>query len=93
MPVNSRAKPSPRLKLKVRPAAEKSLRQRHPWVYAESVQDQNREGNGGELAVIYDRQDRFLAIGLFDPNSPIRVRVLHTGKPATLDVAVRPASR
>ena len=74
-----------RLKLQVRPAAETSLRRGHPWVYAESIQQQNREGTAGELAVIYDRLDRFLAIGLFDPDSPIRVRVLLTGKPASLD--------
>jgi len=83
--VTSPIKPAPRLKLLVRPAAENSLRQGHPWVFAESIQNQNREGTAGELAVIYDRQDRFLAIGLFDPDSPIRVRVLHTGKPVTLD--------
>jgi 23S rRNA (cytosine1962-C5)-methyltransferase len=81
------SKPAPRLKLLVRPAAEITLRQGHPWVYAESIQQQNREGEPGELAVIYDRQNRFLAIGFFDPSSPIRVRLLHTGKPATLDGA------
>jgi len=41
----------------------------------------------GELAVIYDRKDKFLAVGLFDPNSPIRVRILHSGKPQTIDAA------
>jgi 23S rRNA (cytosine1962-C5)-methyltransferase len=74
-----------RLKLQIRPAAEISLRQGHPWVFANSIQSQNREGTPGELAVIYDRHNRFLAIGFFDPDSPIRVRVLHTGKPLTLD--------
>jgi 23S rRNA (cytosine1962-C5)-methyltransferase len=49
------------------------------------VREQNREGAAGELAVIYDRKDSFLAIGLFDPESPIRVRVLHAGKPVKLD--------
>jgi 23S rRNA (cytosine1962-C5)-methyltransferase len=39
------------------------------------------------LAVIYDRRDRFLAVGLFDPDSPLRVRVLHTGKPVSIDTA------
>ena len=78
---------APRLKLQVRPAAETSLRQGHPWVYADSIQIQNREGTAGEPAVIYDRQNRFLAIGLFDPDSPIRVRALHTGKPVALDAA------
>ena len=39
----------------------------------------------GELAVIYDRNDRFLALGLFDPSSPLRVRVLQAGKPRVVD--------
>lgn len=37
--------------------------------------------------MIYDRQDRFLAVGLYDPKSPIRLRVLHAGKPQTIDAA------
>jgi 23S rRNA (cytosine1962-C5)-methyltransferase len=56
-------------------------------VYADSVREQNRAGVAGELAVIYDRNDTFLAVGLFDPDSPIRVRVLHAGKPQTIDAA------
>lgn len=49
------------------------------------MREQNREGKPGELAVIYDRKDEFLAVGLFDPDSPIRARILHTGKPQTID--------
>ncbi|HZI32470.1 MAG TPA: class I SAM-dependent methyltransferase, partial [Candidatus Binatia bacterium] len=30
---------------------------------------------------------KFLAVGLFDPDSPIRVRILHAGKPRTIDAA------
>jgi 23S rRNA (cytosine1962-C5)-methyltransferase len=41
----------------------------------------------GEFAVIYDRNDQFLAIGLYDPDSPIRVRILHAGKPQVIDAA------
>lgn len=59
----------------------------HPWVFSESVRDQNREGRAGELAVIYSRDDKFLAVGLYDPASPLRVRIVHSGKPATLDAA------
>jgi 23S rRNA (cytosine1962-C5)-methyltransferase len=66
---------------------ESQIRSGHPWLFADSVREQNREGASGELAVIYDRQDRFLAIGLFDPDSPLRVRVLHAGKPVTIDPA------
>lgn len=35
--------------------------------------------------MIYDRHDRFLAAGLYDPDSPIRVRVVHQGKPRQID--------
>ena len=78
---------SPRLRLRVTAAAATVLRAGHPWVFADSIRGQNRPGECGELGVIYDRRDRFLAIGLYDPESPIRVRVLHAGKPATLDAA------
>ncbi len=85
------AKPSPnrarpgRLRLRITAAAESIVRGGHPWVFAESVREQNRQGAAGELAVIYDRKDEFLAVGLFDPDSPIRVRVLQVGKPQTID--------
>ena len=76
-----------RLRLRITATAEAIVRGGHPWIFADSVREQNREGTAGELAVIYDRKDKFLAVGLFDPDSPIRVRVLHTGKPVTLDAA------
>ena len=73
------------LRLRVTPAAETAIRSGHPWLFAESIREQNRAGRLGELAAIYDRQDRFLAIGLFDPDSPLRLRVLHTGNPVRLE--------
>ena len=45
------------------------------------------ERRDGELAILYDRQDRFLAAGLYDAESPIRVRILHAGKPERIDDA------
>lgn len=77
----------PRLRLRIKPAAEAVIRGGHPWVWADSVRDPNRPGEAGELAVVYDRQDRFLALGLYDPDSPLRVRLLHTGKPVQVDAA------
>ncbi|MEF2279683.1 23S rRNA (cytosine(2499)-C(5))-methyltransferase [Deinococcus sp. YIM 134068] len=77
----------PRLRLRVTAAAESHLRAGHPWLYESSVREQNREGEAGELAVVYDRRDRFLAVGLYDPSSPLRLRVLHAGSPVTVDRA------
>lgn len=82
-----KAESPPRLRIRVKPSVEALVRGGHPWIYADSVRDQNRPGELGELAVVFDRQDKFLAVGLFDPDSPIRVRLLHVGKPATIDQA------
>lgn len=73
------------LRLRVRPVAESHIRRGHPWIFSESITEQNREGTAGEIAVIYDRGNKFLALGLCDPWSPLRVRILHTGKPVKID--------
>lgn len=78
---------APRLRLRVTATAETILRGGHPWLFADSIREQNREGEAGELAVVYDRKDKFLAVGLFDPESPLRMRVLHAGKPVMIDDA------
>jgi len=83
-PVTVGSKPV-RLRLRLTAAAESIVRGGHPWVFANSVKEQNRAGVAGELAAIFDRNDKFLAIGFFDPESPIRVRVVHVGKPVTID--------
>jgi 23S rRNA (cytosine1962-C5)-methyltransferase len=75
------------LRLRITSTAEWKVRSGHPWIFADSIKSQSRNGAMGELAVIYDKWDNFLAIGLFDPYSPLRVRVLHTGKPQTVDDA------
>jgi 23S rRNA (cytosine1962-C5)-methyltransferase len=74
-----------RLRLSLYPRAESAIRSNHPWIYAESIKMQNREGETGELAVIYDKRDRFMAVGMYEAESPIRLRILHVGKPMTID--------
>jgi 23S rRNA (cytosine1962-C5)-methyltransferase len=74
-----------RLRLRVSASAESKLRSNHPWLFADSIRQQNRDGEIGELAVVYDRRDQFLGAGLYDPTSPIRVRMLRIGKPQTID--------
>ncbi|HSM54989.1 MAG TPA: class I SAM-dependent methyltransferase [Candidatus Sulfomarinibacteraceae bacterium] len=80
--------PSPsskNLAIRVQPAAERALRQGHPWLYADSIREQSHEGQPGDLAVVFDRRRRFLAVGLYDPLSTIRVRVLQQGQPAPIN--------
>ncbi len=60
----------PTLRVRLKTVAESVVRQGHPWVFNESIREQNRDGKTGELAIIYDRNDHFLAIGLYDSTSP-----------------------
>lgn len=65
--------------------AQRHIRSEHPWVFDGSIESVSHEGQPGDLAVIFDKNRNFLAIGLYDPSSPIRIRVLHSGKPVTID--------
>ncbi len=74
-----------RLRLEVHKHAERALRDGHPWVFEQSIIKQNREGQPGQLAVIFDSKNRFLAVGLYDPDSVIRVKVLQAGTPTPIN--------
>lgn len=74
-----------RIALHVQPAAERALRSGHPWLYDQAIRKQSHAGASGDLAVIFDRKGRFLAVGLYDPDSPIRVRVLQQGAAAPIN--------
>ncbi|CAN5649695.1 23S rRNA (cytosine(2499)-C(5))-methyltransferase [soil metagenome] len=74
-----------RLAIRLHAGAERAVRRGHPWVFAEGIRQQRHEGLAGDLAVVFDRDNRFLAIGLYDPASPIRIRILHRGSPETID--------
>lgn len=75
----------PNIAVRVKPAAERAVRQGHPWVFDGAIRDLSRSGKPGDLAVLFDERKRFLAVGLYDPLSAIRVRVLQSGKPTTVD--------
>ena len=75
----------PSVTVRLTNSAERWVRKEHPWLYAESIRSQSREGAAGDLAVIFDRHRKLLALGLFDPDSPIRIRVLHRGSPRPID--------
>lgn len=77
-----------RLAVKLRPAAEKAAKQGHPWVFESGIAKVNKEGKAGDLAIIFDqRKNKFLAIGLYDPYSPIRIKILESGKSAQINAA------
>lgn len=71
--------------VRVMPAGERALRQGHPWLFERAIRSQSYQGRPGDLAVAFDAKGRFLAAGLYDPRSPIRVKVLQHGTPARID--------
>jgi len=74
------------LAFKVKSAAEYAIRQGHPWIFDESIVKQSAEGKTGDLAIIFDRaKNKFLGIGLYDADSPIRIKVLTTINKTKLD--------
>ena len=65
--------------------ALRHLRRGHPWVYNDSLASISHTGEPGDLAVIFDDDRNFAAIGMWDPASPICIKVLHAGKPTRID--------
>ncbi|MFZ4815891.1 MAG: class I SAM-dependent rRNA methyltransferase [Phototrophicaceae bacterium] len=76
--------PKQRLALHVTPAAERALKEGHPWLFESAITKQSHPGEPGSIAVIFDRKDRFLAAGLYDPHSEIRVKVLQHHTPSAI---------
>ncbi len=76
-----------RIAINVNASAQRLLRRRHPWLFESSITRISHEGKSGDLAVIFDNRKKFLAIGIYDPASPIRVRILASGKSATINPA------
>jgi 23S rRNA (cytosine1962-C5)-methyltransferase len=67
-----------KIAIKVKPSIEKIIRQGHPWLFEKGITKQSAEGKAGDFAVIFDnKKNKFLGIGLYDPFSVIRIKMLH----------------
>ena len=56
----------------------RSIRRKHPWIFADSVEKLSPDAQPGDVAVIYDGK-KIIGAGLVDPDSNVRVRVLSFG--------------
>ena len=66
------------------------LRAGDPWLFDGSITTSTSgtstdAASPGDLAVVFDAHRDFVAIGLWDPASPIRVKALHHGEPRQID--------
>ncbi len=71
--------------LQVTAAAERQIRHGLPWLKPEDIRSENRTGQVGDWAIVLDRKRRHLAVGLYDPQGPVRVRCFPLDTPAPPD--------
>ena len=64
-----------RLAVRVRQKAIQAIREGHPWLFEDSIEKISKEGRPGDVAVVFDSGQKFLAAGLYDPVSPVRVKI------------------
>lgn len=66
-----------RIAIKLNAKAERMVKKGHPWIFDQSIIKQSPGGKAGDLAIVFDeKKNKFLAVGLYDPYSPIRVKLL-----------------
>jgi 23S rRNA (cytosine1962-C5)-methyltransferase len=71
--------------VRVSKSALKSIKNNHPWVFDNSIVSMSHEGSPGDIAVVFDEKNRFVAAGLYDPFSIIRIKILQFKTPAKID--------
>jgi 23S rRNA (cytosine1962-C5)-methyltransferase len=64
---------APRVTLK--PGREKSLRQRHPWIFSGAIERVSADPDSGTSVTVHSSDGAFLATAAWSPSSQIRARV------------------
>lgn len=66
------------LAVKLTLEGERSVRKHHPWIFSNSIQKINKEGEPGDIAIVFSVKDnKVMGVGLYDSYSPIRIKMLH----------------
>ena len=74
------------LAVKLSATGERSVRLKHPWIFTDSIKKINKTGNSGDIAIIFSHsKNKAIGVGLYDPDSPIRIKMIHFGSGATLN--------
>ena len=69
-----------RLAVKLISQGERSVIKGHPWIFSNSIVKVNKEGRAGDICIIFSKnKNKVIGVGLFDPNSPIRIKMIHHG--------------
>jgi len=75
------------IKIRISKTLQGKIRAGWPWVFKYQVESQSGPGAPGEMGVVYDAKNKFLALGLYDPFSDICLRVLTVNRSREIDAA------
>ncbi|WP_299247719.1 class I SAM-dependent rRNA methyltransferase [uncultured Lacinutrix sp.] len=69
-----------RLATKLNANGERFVLQGHPWLFSDNITKINNDAKSGDLAIIFGKnKNKVIGLGLYDGNSPIRIKMLHSG--------------
>lgn len=69
-----------RLAVKLNAKGEQFVVKGHPWVFSNNIAKINDDAKTGDLAIVFSKnKNRVVGLGLYDGNSPIRIKMLHSG--------------
>lgn len=70
-----------RLAVKLNGKGEQFVVNGHPWVFSNSIVKINDDASTGDLAIIFSKnKNKVVALGLYDSNSPIRIKIIHNAE-------------
>ncbi len=80
--------PTKRIAIKLNAKAETILKKGHPWIFSDSILKIPQEAQTGDVAVVFAQRDnKLIGVGLYDADSPIRIKILAANKPLQVDAA------
>lgn len=63
-------------KVRLKKGKEKAVRQLHPWVFSGAIENIKGAPQNGDIVMVNDNSDNFLAYGFFNDKSRVAVRLL-----------------
>ena len=69
------------LAVKLSSKGEQSVVKGHPWVFSNSIVKINNDAKTGDLAIVFSKnKNKVIGFGLYDDNSPIRIKMIHNAE-------------
>lgn len=66
------------LAVKLNSKGEQYVQKKHPWVFSNNIEKISDNPQTGDLTILFNRKkNKIIGIGLYDANSPIRIKVIH----------------